>query len=90
MPCGCNDVPTDYSHGYPPHRKWRPDPQDPDLVARGYQDSNCMVKKIAALGRDDSHKLGMFYPGEAQGNCQVPMGSRHRKNNGLCARKYQS
>lgn len=68
--CGCNDVPVDYSHGYPPHYKnWKPDPQDPDLVKRGYQDSNHLVKKIAALGRGDGHKRGMFYPGEAQGFC---------------------
>ena len=88
MSCGCNDVPTNYSKGYPPHRPWRPDPQDPDLVKRGYQDNNCMTKKVAALGRTDAHKRGLFYPGMAEGNCEFSMGFHTRSRGGACARRY--
>lgn len=86
--CGCNTPPVNYSQGYPPHRPWKPDPQDPDLVARGYQDNNCLVKKIAALGRSDAHKRGLFYPADTEGACSRPMGSRRYKRNGLCATKF--
>lgn len=74
-------APVDYSQGYPPHRRWKPDSVSRDLVCRGYQENPSQALLVAALGRGDAHKRPYFHP--SQQRCKLSyqsLSSKYCKN----------
>lgn len=75
--------PVNYSQGYPPHRRWKPDRVSLDLVCRGYQEHPKQALLIAALGRSDAHKKPYYHPAHRSGcpsgyNTPKPKNCRRR------------